>query len=502
MAELFGAKEKFETLDGDRSSTLDRAVQCAEYTVPYLFREDSATQSDDLVREYVQGFGAKLVNHLVGKFALAVLPPSQPFYRLVPSPEAMATITDGDGKKKTEVEKIMSQKEDEVLRYINKSKFRKSLYPALKLAMVTGDALIEKNEDDTFRVFNMRSYVIKRDYAGRIVLLILKEMLKNDTLPEDLREADDPESDEEIELFTVVQMVDGKYMMHQEMDGEVVGEEDEFEKITDRFISVRWNVVDGEDYGRGLVEEYLGTFTDLNVQMKVLTKSAVVGSKTVFMLNPNGITKYKDYKEASNGDIIIGKEGDISVPQVNKNFDLVATRELVSELKKELAEAFLMGSAAIRDAERVTAHEVQLVASELESAFGGIYTSIAEDIQMPLVQTAIDSVDSDLDTDDVEIVIVTGVEALGRNVELQKIRGMIAELGNLAQLVGLEEVADSVNVSNISAAIVNNSGVAGKEFLYTEEQKTERVNARKTEQLAQQAALQGAGEIGKQAVQG
>lgn len=492
------AKARYEELDSDRGSTLDRARLCSKLTIPYLLQEESASAQDDLSRGYAQGYGAKLVNHLVGKFALSILPPSQPFYRLGATQEAMEALTQGNEDARVKIEEILSMKEEGILRYINKSRFRSSLYPALRRAMVTGDTLIEKLEDDTFRVFRLDSYVIKRDASGNILDLIIKETLDYEAVPEDIQSTiDEKDKDEPVDLYTRVYLEEGSYHRYQEIAEETVsGSETDLKKLSDLYISVRWNKIDGEDYGRGFVEEHLGTLISLEKQSKVLNETSTVSSKIVYTVNPNGMTKYSDFVNAKHGGAIIGVETDIGTVKVNKGSDLIQTAQLVSDYKRELAEAFLMGSASIRDAERVTAHEVQLVASELEASFGGIYTAISEDIQIPLVENAMETLNID-GGDEVEVIITTGVEALGRNVELSKINGLIQELGSLAQLVGQEQVAQQVNTKNLVSAIVSNSGVASKGFLLTSTQ----VEGEKENQMADEAVSTAVGSVASQAGQ-
>ena len=162
---------------------------------------------------------------------------------------------------------------------------------------------------------------------------------------------------------------------------------------------------------------------------------------------------------------------------------------MIEEMKIELSKAFLVAGASIRDSERTTAQEVQLVASEVEASLGGIYTAISGDIQRPIVEQSMK--DLKIDTGkDVDVIITTGVQALGRNIELGKINGLIQELQMLGQLVGPEVVAKTVNVGAITASIVANSGVASKDFLYSNDQMVEQEAAAKQENMAQQA-LQG-----------
>lgn len=499
MAELKAtASERFAELSKGRGPITDRAELCSELTIPYLFREESATSADDLERKYVQGFGAKLVNHLVGKFALSILPPSQPFYRLSATQEAMEAITEGNEDARFEIEKILAVKEEGILRYINKSRFRGSLYPALRLAMVTGDALIEKLDDNTFRVFNMRNYVIKRDASGNIIDLIIKESLDFDAVPEDIRGSiPDEKKEDVVSLYTRVYLEEGVLKKYQEINEEIVaGSEEDMKRLTDKFISIRWNKVDGEDYGRSFVEEHLGTLIALEKQSKVINESAVVSSKTIFTINPNGMTKYSDFLEAKNGDVIMGHESDIGTIKANKGSDMQITHALVQEYKKELAEAFLLGHAAIRDAERVTAHEVQMVASELEASFGGIYTAIAEDIQIPIIENAMKSLKIE-GGKDVDIIITAGVEALGRNIEMSKINSLIQELGMLGQLVGAEAVAKTINIGAMTSAMVANSGVASKNFLFSKGQMDQQEMTAKEEAMAQQMIQPGLAQAGQ-----
>jgi hypothetical protein len=151
------AKEWYSKLEPDRSAVTDRAEKNAKITVPYLFMEEGTSNQDDLEGGYVTGYGAKLINHLTGKFALSILPPSQPFYRLEPSIDAMDNITQGDEKAKQTVTQILAEVEEGIMRFVNKSKFRKSLYPALRLAIVTGECMIERLKDDTYMVISLRN---------------------------------------------------------------------------------------------------------------------------------------------------------------------------------------------------------------------------------------------------------------------------------------------------------------------------------------------------------
>ena len=501
MAEEETLKSRYTQLEDGKSSTSDRAELCAKMTLPYAYMEEDSSAQDDLNRNYTQGYGASLVNHLVGRLAGSILPASQPFFRLAASQEAMDAVTKGNEEAKFEVEKVLAEKERGILRYINDSNFRGSLYPALRLAVVTGNCLIEKLEEKgKYRVISLRNYVVARDYSGTITELIIRETLDRETLPEDIRsKIDEDEKTEDVELYTGVKLIDDKYELTQELMEEKVGEESTFKDLNERFIDVRWNKIDGEDYGRSFVEESLGTLIAYEKLSKVLVESSVVQSRVVQTVNPNGFTNYKDYVNAANGDVIIGQENDIGVVKVQKANDLRMTMELVQAYKQELAESFMKTLA--RDSERTTAYEVQQQAQQIEAAFGGVYTHIASDIQMPLIKEAMKNLKIEA-KDDIEVIIMSGVQALGRSAELLKINQAMQELQMAQQLVGAEAVAAALNTQSVITSIIANSGVANNDWIKSTTKQNDEIAASKKEQMAQQAVMSAAKSGGQTLGQG
>lgn len=481
---------RYETLKTIRTPYDDRAEECAELTLPYAFIEDNFNSQNNLARGYTQGFGAMLVNHLVGKLALTILPPSQPFFRLSASQEAMEKVSGGDDNAKYEIEKILAQKEEGALREINKTDFRSSLYPALRLSTITGNGIIEKL-DTGYKVHNLRNYVIQRDFKGTVTALIIEEKLSYETLPEDFKsKVDEDKRDEEVSLFTSVELKDKSYVLTQELLGEAVGNEQTFKEFSDKFIDCAWNRIDGEDYARSFVEDHLGTLITLNKLTTVVYEGIAESVKIVKLVNPNGMTSYQDYVEAKHGTAIIGSANDVTTIQSDKTQDLRVAKELINEMKQELSRAFLVAGASIRDSERTTAQEVNLVANEVEASLGGIYTRISGNIQRPIVLQALKNLKVDTGKD-IDVIITTGLQALGRNVELSKINALIQELQMLGQIVGPEAIAKVVNVGAISSSMVANSGVASKDFLYTPEEMNAKEAEAQQQAMAQQA-LQGA----------
>ena len=147
--------------------------------------------------------------------------------------------------------------------------------------------------------------------------------------------------------------------------------------------------VDGEDYGRSYVEEYIGDLKSLEGLSQSLVESSAASAKMIFMVRPNSTTKKRDIAVARNGDIISGSGDDVSVLQANKFYDLQTVEKAIARLEERLAYAFLLNTAIQRQAERVTAQEIRYMANELETAMGGIYSLLSQELQLPLVQLSL-----------------------------------------------------------------------------------------------------------------
>ena len=110
-----------------------------------------------------------------------------------------------------------------------------------------------------------------------------------------------------------------------------------------------------------------------------------------------------------------------------------------------------MGSAVIRDAERVTTEEVRLTAQELETAYGGVYSTLASSLQTPVARWLFKSIKLDLKGNDLDVTIITGLDALSRNGDLENFRLAMGDMAavstvppELAARIKWEEVASFI----------------------------------------------------------
>lgn len=238
------------------------------------------------------------------------------------------------------------------------------------------------------------------------------------------------------------------------------------------FIALRGNRIDGEDYGRGYVEEYLGDLKSLEGLSRAIVEGSVAAAKVLFLINPNGTTRAKTLAESPNGAIREGNAEDVTVLQLQKFNDFRIAYEQMGRIEERLSYAFLLNSSIQRNAERVTAEEVRFMARELEDALGGLYSILAQEFQLPYVRRKIHQMEKvkklpSLPRDSIKPMIITGLEALGRGHDLNKLDVFITGLANT---LGPEILAQYMNLDDYIARRATAIGIDTKGLIKTKEE--------------------------------
>lgn len=110
------------------------------------------------------------------------------------------------------------------------------------------------------------------------------------------------------------------------------------------------------------------------------------------------------------------------------------------------------------------------------------------ELQKPLAFKLLKESDVAVDVDISDIVIVTGVDALGRNVELDK----ILQFTNIVQQLGSPEmILPRLKIDNLVKMIGNSIALDVSSLIKTDEE----IQAELQAQQEQQLAMQGAGNI-------
>ena len=453
------AASRYAALSGKRDKYLMRARRCAEITIPHLFPPLGANESSTFDTPY-QSLGARGVNNLASKLLLSLFPVNASFARMELGDaelEHLAAIQGAPGAEaiSTVVAQGLMKIENRLKRWMEAKAIRPIMDPVFKHLIVGGNTAVQVDAVFGARMYSLEKYVVRRDPTGFVCEAIIQEGVDLDTAPKAVRGMVKDEGGSENEktegvhesgcfLYTVIKWddVQEKYTISQEFEGAIVpGSEGTYLKDSIPFIFLRWAHVEGEDYGRSYIEQYFGDLKSLEVLSKSVTLASKVTGKAVVMVRPGGVTNPRTLAKAETGDVIVGSMEDVGMLQFDKWADLKASMQMIGNLEQRLAFAFLLNSAIQRNGERVTAEEIRYMAGELDDALGGTYAQLSQHLQLPFAHAVIAELQKPKAKEfklptlppGVNPVIVTGMEALGRGHDLQKLDTFI---GGLSQMLG------------------------------------------------------------------
>ena len=481
------AQNLYTQLENQRWSFLDRGRQSSELTIPYVLPPDGSNNATKYYTPY-QGIGARGVNNLSSKLLLALLPPNAPFFRLVIDRYELQKEGMGDDFR-TELESALSEVERAVSQEVEVEAFRVGIFEALRQLLISGNALLYLPDDGGMRVFRPDRYVVKRDPMGNVTHIATKETVAPMMLPESVRNEVYKESKEDsCELYTAVCRRDDKFIVYQDVKGMNIEESyGEYALNKTPWIPLRYTRIDGESYGRGFVEEYMGDLKSLEALTKAIVEGSAAAAKVLFMVNPNGTTRARTLSEAPNGAIVQGSDGDVSVLQLQKFNDFRVAQTTMAAIQERLSYAFLLNSDVVRNAERVTAEEIRMLSQELESALGGLYSILSQELQLPLVERLMSRMSKKgglpkIPKDIVKPTVITGVEALGRGNDLNRLDMFLAGAN---QVVGPEAVAQYVNVGDYFKRRATALGIETEGLIKTEEEVQQTTQQMQRQQMAE-----------------
>ena len=486
--------QQYSTMTTSRESFLKRAREASKLTIPTLIPESGHTYTSDYPTPY-QSIGARGVNNLASKMLMALLPPNSPFFRLIIDDFDLANLIGED--KRGPVEEGLAKIERAALHEIEAEAMRVPIYEALKHLIVGGNALLHLPNKGVMRVFHLDSYTVKRDVQGNIIKIIVKETLSAKTLPVDLQKYVDITAEDSFktyDLFTCIKREAKRYEIFQEIQGNPI-EESFGQYPLDQlpWIPLRFNRIDNEDYGRGFVEEYIGDLKSVEGLSQAIVEGSAAAAKVLFLVKPNGTTKLRTLAESPNGAIVAGDANDVSTLQLNKSTDFRVANEMLQYLTNRLQFAFLMNSSVERQAERVTAEEIRYKAQELEMALGGVYSVLSQELQVPLVKLLLARLTKQgkmpkFPKNTVKPEIVTGVEALGRGQDLNKLATFLQYLQPLGQQI----IAQEMNIGDYIDRLGASLGIDTSGLIKTSEEKQmeKQIIEQQRQQMMQQQMMQ------------
>jgi hypothetical protein len=473
------ARSRYDQLSTYRSQFLETAVRCSELTLPYLIQRDETRITHQILKQPWQSVGAKAVVTLAAKLMLSLLPPQTTFFKLQVRDDKLGT--DLPAQVRSELDLSFAKMERMVMDSIAASSDRVTVHQALKHLVVGGNALVFMGKDG-LKHYPLNRYVVERDGNGNIIEIVTKELINKKLLPKEMVEAVGRQPNtgidsggsyngDDAEVYTHVRLDNNRWIWHQEVfDKKVPGSESKAPKEASPWLVLRFNSVDGENYGRGRVEEFLGDLRSLDALAQALTEGSAAAAKVVFVVSPSSTTKAQTLAQAGNGAIIQGRPEDIGVVQVGKTADFSTAANMMATLERRISEAFLV--LTVRQSERTTAEEVRLTQLELEQQLGGLFSLLTVEFLIPYLNRKLLVLQrsGELPRIPKEIVrptIVAGINALGRGQDRESLTTFIS---TIAQTLGPDNLMRYLNPEEAIKRLAASQGIDVLNLVKTMEQ--------------------------------
>ena len=377
------------------------------------------------------------------------------------------------------------------------------IHQALKHLVVAGNALVFMGKDG-LKLYPLNRYAIDRDGNGNVIEIVTKETISKKLLKKFYPEYQEPQPntpsdnssrhDDECDIYTHVTLDNNRWVWHQEVNDTILPKSNgKAPTDANPWLVLRFNHVDGEVYGRGRVEEFLGDLKSLEALSQAVVEGSAAAAKVVFTVSPSSTTKPATLAKAGNGAIIQGRPDDIGVVQVGKTADFQTAYQMIGTLTQRLSDAFLI--LTVRNSERTTAEEVRMTQLELEQQLGGLFSLLTVEFLVPYLNRKLSVAQKTGEIprlpkgDVVKPAIVAGINALERGQDRESLAQFLTVI---AQTMGPEAIQQFINPEEVVKRLAASSGIDALNLVKTmqEIQQEQQINLQQQQQLAmtQQAA--------------
>ncbi|KQW36751.1 portal protein [Rhizobacter sp. Root404] len=493
------AKARYQALEAHRRPYLDRGRRNVKLCIPSLLPPEGYNGSTDLDEPY-QSVGSTGHSHLASKLTMTLLPANSGFFKL--QADIAELRKEGlDQAGITEIDSSLGESEQYIQTAMSSGTLRAKVTESLLHIFAVGSNFMHVTDPANVVLYRLDQYVVRRARKGRLLEFVLFEELDIEELTAEERAATDltqHKGDQPLEMYTWGKLRDGKMEVHKEVNGKLIpGTEETFPEDECPYIALRFRSVDGEHYSRSLIDEVYGDLNALDGLSQALLEGSLMASKVIWLVNPGVTTKLEDLVQARNGSFIYGNAGEVQALQMQKHADFATAAQHMAKLEQRLAMAFLMSAAVQRDGERVTAEEIRTMARELEDGLGGLYSLLSQELQLPLVRIVMSLLKREKRLPQypkhvVKPQIVTGIEALGRGHDADKLREFLSEI------VQLPGAAERLNIGEIITRLATAGGVSTENLVRSDQE----IAAERQKQMMEQAAMNVGQQVGPGLIQG
>lgn len=420
----------------------------ALWTIPGAFPDittDTNAKGNMPIEHDYQSIGAILTNFLASKLAGLLFPVTQSFFKIQPTDTLLELAREVWGVEESLVKNQLITLENDACNALYENASYAQLIQMLRYLIITGNAMF-KRVDGKLTVYSLRNFSQLRDNEGTVLDVILREDWTYGSLPADVQPLVKRPSTKDTDTVTVYTRIKRGMIgnnvtstVSQQIDGVNVGKPSVYPESLCPYRVVIWNLVNGDSNGRGLVEDHAGDFAKLSDLSRALAVYEINSCRVVNLVKPGSTVDIDSLNNAYCGEYV---QGDPQNIQAHEGGDAAKIQQLASSIQtifQRLSMAF-MYQGNTRDAERVTAEELQMNAREAESALGGVYSQLSQGIHLPLSYLLTHEVDSTFITaviaGEVQLKVITGLPALGRSTVVTQLLQAIQELSIIVPALG------------------------------------------------------------------
>tara|TARA_R100000781_G_scaffold80524_1_gene49702 strand:+ start:264 stop:1904 length:1641 start_codon:yes stop_codon:yes gene_type:complete len=494
------ARQRYNRLTSGRTAFLDVALDCAKLTLPTLMMNEEQKAEYTKFKTPWQSVGAKGVVTLSSKLMLGLLPPSTSFFKLQLDDSKLGIEIPPESK--SEMDLSFAKIERMIMESIAASTDRVQIFSAIKHLVVTGNALLYMGKDG-MKMYPLNRYVVERDGNGNVTEIVTRERVSRKILGEQFKlppkigvvDESTGGHDKDVDVYTCVKLTKKGWVWHQEAEDIILPESlGKAPKDKSPWLPLRFVTVDGEDYGRSRVEEFMGDLKSLEGLMQALVEGSAAAAKVIFTVSPSSTTKPQTLAQAGNGAIVQGRPEDIGVIQVGKQADFRTAFDLANVLEKRLSEAFLIMN--VRQSERTTAEEVRLTQMELEQQLGGLFSLLTNEFLIPYLNRKMHVLQAskkipNIPKNLVRPTIVAGINALGRGQDRES---LVQFITTIAQTMGPEAISGLLNPDEAIKRLAAAQGIDILNLVKSVEEKQAEADQQR-QQAQQQMMMQQAGQF-------
>lgn len=455
-------------------SLLSKLENYALWTIPSVFPRNGEDNYYDFQNRQIeydcQSIGAGLVNMLATKLASTLFPANTSFFRMQLSDDAKAVLEE------KQIQDVIAYENKACERLFLKATYAQ-LIQAMRLLIITGECLVHRYMG-TLRVFSLRDYACKRNNVGEVLDIITREHKFWSELDPSVQAliGRKPEH-EKLKLYTRVKRVvkNGfvSWKMTQEIEGCDIGTDVTYRDKLCPFIPVVWSYSNGDNYGRGHVEDYAADIYKLSRLSEALADYQFESMRILYLHDPSKFFDAKHAEMAATGEYVTGAADAVVPLEAGAAQKMQQVMLSLSEVEQRLNKAF-MNTSNQRDAERVTAYEVRLAAEEAEQVLGGVYSQLSQSLHLPLAYLLLDEADNTIieafDLNHIKLEILTGLQALSRSTSNQSLVMAVSDLTAILPVFTQGGLGKEWNINKIAEGVFSSYGLTVADMKYTEKE--------------------------------